>query len=59
MQIFKKHSILWNKNEKKHDPKIETVKYLVLFNQKDQNESWIIFKTALKLCKFPDIVSSH
>ena len=51
--------ILWNKNKEDYDPKIEMVKYLGLFDQKDQNKSWLIFNTASKMCKFPGLVSSY
>ena len=47
------------KRKNKYDPKIETVKYLVLFDQNDQNKSWLIFNTASKVCKFPGLVSIH
>ena len=43
----------------KYDPKIETVKYLVLFDQKDQNKSWLIFNTDSKMCKFSGLVYRH
>ena len=47
------------KTKKKYDPKIETFKYLVLFDQRDQNKSWLVFNNDSKVCKFPGLVSSH
>ena len=35
--------------ENTYDPKIEVVKYLVLFDQEDQNKSWPTFNTASKV----------
>ena len=47
------------KRKNMYDPKIETVKYLVLSDQKDQNKSWLIFNTASKVYEFPGLVSNH
>ena len=47
------YDIMKQKRKNTYDPKIETVKYLVLFYQKDQNKSWLNFNTASKVCKFP------
>ena len=44
------------KRKNKFDPKIEMVKYLFLFDQKDQNNNWLNFNTASKICKFPGLV---
>ena len=41
-----------------YDPKIKTVKYLVLFDQKDQN-NLPVFNTASKVCKISGLASSH
>ena len=35
------------------------MKYLVLFDQRDQNESWLNFNTDSKVCKIHGLVSSH
>ena len=47
------------KQKNTYDPKIETVKCLVLFDQKDQNKGQLNFNTASKVCKFTGIVPSH
>ena len=60
-QILKNKSrtILRKINKNKYDPKIETVRSLALFNQKDQIKSWLIFNTTSKVCKFTGHASSH
>ena len=47
------------KRKNMYDPKIGTVKYLALFDQKDQNKSRLNFYTASRVCKLSGIVSSH
>ena len=47
------------KQKNTYYPKIEMVKYLLLFDQKDQNKSWLNFNTASKVWKLPGPVSSH
>ena len=60
-QILKNKSrtILRKINKNKYDPKIETVRSLALFNQKDQNKSRQILNTTSKVCKFTGLVSSN
>ena len=44
--------------ETKTKIKTETVKYLVLFDQKDQNKSWPNFNTASNVSKLPGLIFS-
>ena len=47
------------KRKNKYDPKIKTVKYLVIFYQKNQTKSWPVFNTASKVYIFPVLVSGY
>ena len=47
------------KQKNMYDPKIKTVKYLVLFDQKDQNKSILNFRNASKVGKCTRLGSIH
>ena len=47
------------KTKNMYDPKSKTVKYLVLFDKKDQNNTSLNFNTASKMCESTGLVSSH
>ena len=46
----------YEKTKNEYDPKIKTVKYLKSI---DQNEFWLIFNTASKVCRLPGHASSQ
>ena len=52
----KARMILWKKNRKNYDPKIETVKHLELINQ---NKIFPNFKITSEVRKFPGHASSN